>query len=165
MAQPTLKYWSWWNVAPQFAALAALIALFWVLLPSRRVDEAFLLGAAFYVTYSFGSRYVLARSHRAGMRATSRKDFDTALEAFQKSYEFFSRHAWLDDYRALTMMSPSVWSYREMALMNIASVHVMRKDYAAATKACSKVLDEFPQNEIAKRTIDMIQSPSMEDEA
>ncbi|MDH3639811.1 MAG: hypothetical protein OES09_15310, partial [Gammaproteobacteria bacterium] len=54
----------------------------------------------------------------------SLKDYDTAIDQFQRSYDFFSKHYWLDKYRGVTMMSPSIWSYREMALMNIASVHV-----------------------------------------
>lgn len=160
MAQPTLRYWSWPHVVPQLLSLAGLILLFLLLLPARAVGEAFLFGAAIYVTYSFGSRYLIPTAHRRAMKAMSLKDYDTAIDQFERSYEFFSKHCWLDKYRSVTMMSPSIWSYREMALMNVASVHVARKDFAAAEAACSRVLQEFPQNEIASSTIKMIQSTS-----
>jgi len=90
----------------------------------------------------------------------SLKDYDTAIDQFQRSYEFFSKHYWLDKYRGVTMMSPSIWSYREMALMNVTSAHVARKDFVAAQAACFRVLEEFPQNEIASSTIEMIQATS-----
>ena len=160
MAQPTLRYWSWPRVVPQILSLTGVILLFWRLLPAHDVGEAFIFGAAIYVTYSIGSRRLIPKAHRRGMKAMSLKDYDTAIDQFQRSYDFFSKHYWLDKYRGVTMMSPSIWSYREMALMNIASVHVARKDFAAAEAACSRVLEEFPQNKIASSTIEMIQSTS-----
>ena len=160
MAQPTIRYWSWAHVVPQLLSLALLILLFWIFLPAQDVGEAFLFGAAIFVTYSFGSRYLIPTAHRRGMKAMSLKDYDTAIDQFQRSYEFFSKHYWLDKYRGVTMMSPSIWSYREMALMNVASAHVARKDFEAAQAACLRVLDESPQNEIASSTIEMIQATS-----
>jgi hypothetical protein len=141
-------------------SLAFLVLLFWIFLPAHDVGEAFLFGAAIYVTYSFGSRYLIPGAHRRGMKAMSLKDYDTAIDQFQRSYEFFSKHYWLDKYRGITMMSPSIWSYREMALMNVASANVAQKDFVAAQAACLRVLEEFPQNEIASSTIEMIQATS-----
>ena len=53
-------------------------------------------------------------------------------------------------------MSASIWSYREMALINIVTAHVRRKDFAAAVAACRRVLAEFPENQIAQSTYDML---------
>jgi tetratricopeptide (TPR) repeat protein len=141
-------------------SLAFLVLLFWIFLPAHDVGEALLFGAAIYVTYSFGSRYLIPAAHRRGMKAMSLKDYDTAIDQFQRSYEFFSKHYWLDKYRGITMMSPSIWSYREMALMNVASAHVAQKDFVAAQAAYLRLLEEFPQNEIASSTIEMIQATS-----
>jgi hypothetical protein len=88
------------------------------------------------------------------MRAMNRKNYPVAIREFQSSYDFFTKHLWLDRFRAFTMMSPSVWSYREMALMNIAAVHAAQKDFDATEAACQRVLDEFPDNEVARNTMD-----------
>jgi hypothetical protein len=141
-------------------SLAFLILLFWILLPAHNVGEAFLFGATIYVIYSFGSRYLIPAAHRRGVKTMSLKGYDTVIDQFQRSYEFFSKHYWLDKYRGVTMMSPSIWSYREMALMNVASAAVAQKDFVVAQAACLRVLEEFPQNEIASSAVEMIQATS-----
>ena len=40
--------------------------------------------------------------------------------------------------------------------MNILTVHVRKKDFAAATEAGRRVLEEFPDNQIAQSTYDML---------
>ena len=158
MTQPVTTYFSWKLVLPQFAAAAVLILLVKILLPGRDTVDAFVIGAAIYATYSFGSRYFIAGAHRHGLRAVARQEYDAALAHFRRSYAFFSEHEWLDRYRSITLMSPSMWSYREMALMNILTVHVGKKDFAAAKEACRHVLEEFPNNQIAQSTYDMLTS-------
>lgn len=156
MSQPLINYVSWKLVLPQLAAAAVLILLARFLPPFRDLADAFVVGAAIYVTYSFGSRYFIASGNRLGLKAVANEEYDRALEYFQQSYAFFSEHEWLDRYRSITLMSPSKWSYREMALMNILTVHVRKKDFAAATEACRRVLEEFPNNQIAQSTFDML---------
>ncbi len=158
MSQPLINYISWTRVLPQLGAAAVLILLANFLLPVRELVDAFIIGAGVYVAYSFGSRYFIAGANRRGLKAVAREEYDDALEHFKLSYEFFSKHEWLDRYRSVTLMSPSMWSYREMALMNILTVHVRRKDFAVARDACSRVLEEFPGNQIAQSTMDMLLS-------
>ncbi len=67
-----------------------------------------------------GSRKLIPRAHRRGIRLSQTQQFEDAIRAHKESYEFFTRHSWLDRYRSITMMSPSSMSYREMALINIA---------------------------------------------
>ena len=88
----------------------------------------------------------------------ARKDYDQAISQFEDSYKFFSEHDWLDRYRSITLMSPSVWCYREMALMNIASACVAKEEYAEAEKVCRRVLEEYPDNEVASNALRTIQA-------
>ena len=156
MSQPLINYISWKTVLPQFVTVAILILLARFLLPVRDLVDAFIIGGAVFVVYSFGSRFFIASANRRGLKAVARQEYAEALELFQQSYAFFSKHEWLDRYRSITLMSPSMWSYREMALMNILTVHVRKKDFAAATEACRRVLEEFPNNQIAQSTFDML---------
>ncbi len=156
MAQPLTRYISWKSVFPQFAVIAVLILLAKFLLPVRDLAEAFIIGGGVFVIYSFGSRYLVASANRRGLKAVAKEEYDDALECFKQSYEFFSKHEWLDRYRSVTLMSPSMWSYREMALINILTVHVRKKDFSAATEACRRVLDEYPDNQIARSTMDLL---------
>ena len=165
MTQPTLRYWSWSKVVPQFLSMAVLVTLWWLLLPPGNIAEPFMFGAGTYLFYSYGSRLLIPSAHRRGMKAMSRENYEAAISEFEASYKFFSEHAWLDKYRAIMMMSPSIWSYREMALMNIASVYAAQGNYEAAKTACQRVLEEYPDNKIAKSTIEMIRSNSPQSEA
>lgn len=156
MSQPLINYVSWKAVIPSFAVLALVIPAVWFLLPVRNFVDATLIAAGVFIVYSFGSRYFIASANRRGLRAIGRQEYDEALEHFKESYAFFARHPWLDRYRSITLMSPSVWSYREIALMNILTVHVRKKDFDAAAEACRDVLREFPQNQVAQNTYEML---------
>ena len=85
-----------------------------------RTSNGIILGAAAYLTYSLGSRMFIARAHRRGMRLYRSQQYAAAIQAYEESYDFFARNTWIDRFRAITMMSPSAISYREMALCNIA---------------------------------------------
>jgi tetratricopeptide (TPR) repeat protein len=150
---------------PQILSIAFLILVFRLVIPDGDWSSIFIVGATIYVVYSFGSRYLILTAHRQGLKAMARKDYDRAIERFEKSYEFFAAYPWIDKYRAVTMMSPSLWTYREMALMNIASVYIARNDITAAESACVKVLDEFPENEVVADTLKLIRSAPGANEA
>jgi hypothetical protein len=62
----------------------------------------------------------IAREHRRGMRLYRSQPYAAAIQAYGESYDFFARHEWIDRFRAITMMSPSAISNREMGLCNIA---------------------------------------------
>lgn len=73
-----------------------------------------------YLLLSFCLRSLLLQEHRAGMKLTKKERFTEAIQHFEKSYEFFTRHTWMDKYRYLALLSSGRLSYREMALINIA---------------------------------------------
>ncbi len=151
-----INYISFKSILPPLVAATLLILLARFLLPVRDLIEAFIIGGGVFVVYTFGARHFIASDNRRGLKAVALKDYDAAIEHFKKSYAFFSRHEWLDRYRSITLMSSSLWSYREMALMNIITANTRKKDFAAASEACRRVLEEFPENQIAQSTYDML---------
>src|SRR5205085_9239376 len=90
----------------------------WLLVGNQR---GVILGLGAYLFYSLiVGRLIIARHHRRGIRLVRQRLFAEAITAFEQSLEFFTRHAWVDRFRSITMLSAAGLSYREMALGNIA---------------------------------------------
>ena len=121
-------------------------------------SEAFLIGAGLYLVYSSGSRAILAREHKAGMRLTKRGGFAEAIPHYEKSLAFFERHAWVDRWRALTMLSSGRLSYREMALVNIAFCYSQVGEGEKAEAYYRRTLADFPDSVIARTALRLMES-------
>lgn len=83
----------------------------------------------------------------------------------EASDAFFRRHAWLDRWRPVIMLSASAISYREMALLNIGFFNAQLGRKAAAKAAYGRLLDEFPESQIGKQTLRMIETFEQPDTA
>lgn len=157
---PVVRPISWLATIPQLVVLALAVGLGYLLLRSA---GGVALGALAYLAYSVGSRSVLLASHRRGMRLLQSGRYDEAVAAFEASYAFFSRNPWIDRLRCLTMLSPAAFSYREMALLNIAFAHSQANRGAEAKASYQRVLREFPDSPLAQaalRLIDSIEQPA-----
>ena len=115
-------------------------------------------GAAAYLVYSIGSRFLIPRAHRRGMRLFRRQQYEQAISAFHESYDFFTRNVWLDRYRAAIMLSPSAMTYREMALCNIAFCYSQIGEGGKAKDYYRRALAEFPNNGLAQAALRLIES-------
>ena len=82
----------------------------------------------------------------------------TEFRAQQESYDFFTRCRWLDRYRAVTLMSLSAISYREMALINIAFAYSQIGDGGKAKEHYERALDDFPNSGMASAALKLINS-------
>ena len=149
---------SWRLAVPQLIVLAGLVAASALLLSQRYGWLSVSIGAFVYLFYSYGSRFLLLRHHRQGRLLTDRGEFNNAIEAFDKSYAFFSRYRWLDQYRYLTMMIPARQSYREMALINIAYCYVQLGSFTQAEVYYRRALQEFPDSVMARSGLDAVQA-------
>ena len=154
---PVFQSIAWGTVLVQLGAGAVLV---WLagLVPGIDWPEALYLGVGFYLAYSFGSRAVLAREHKAGMRQVKRGDFGAAIPFFERSFDFFERHAWLDRWRAITLMSSSRISYREMALVNVAFCYSKTGEGERAEAYYRRALDAFPDSVIARTALRLVES-------
>ena len=70
----------WLYLLPQFAATVAVIS---VCIATVGYPAGLLWGVSIYLAYSFGSRAIMTRDHRAGMRKISERQWAQALPCFQ----------------------------------------------------------------------------------
>jgi len=154
---PFVRQVSWPLVIPQVIAGIVSIGLVHAVLRPEGFRHSIMLGCAIYLVYSIGSRRLIASAHRSGIRLTKQGKFQEAIQQFERSYQFFARHNWIDQLRSLVLMSPSAISYREMALVNIAFCHGQLGNAESAKEYYSKTLQEFPDSVMAKASLKMIE--------
>ena len=71
---------------PQLAAIAGAMAI-GVYLTNK--SNGVFFGCAAYLAYSVGSRMLMARDHRRGMRFYRNQQYEAAIRAYEDSYDFF----------------------------------------------------------------------------
>ena len=152
---PVIRPISWTALIPQLAALALMTGAASLISKS---SNGLIYGVVAYLAYSWGTRLLIPRAHRRGLRLVRRRQFEQAASAFQESYDFFTRNLWLDRYRAIIMLSASGMTYREMALCNMAFCFSQIGEGAKAKEHYRRVLAEFPNNGLAQTTLRMIES-------
>ncbi len=156
MKQPVSIYSSWARSIPQIIVTATLTFAAMTLFPDNKLMAGLATSLGIFFIYTYLVRYFVASAHRKGMAALSSRDFDTAIQEFERSYAFFKKHEWLDKYRSIIFMTSSIWSYREMALMNIAATYGMKKDTRMYREANEFLLKEFPDNKRAKDALEFL---------
>jgi tetratricopeptide (TPR) repeat protein len=134
----------------QVIAVSALVALLYLVVPTDVTPfMPLLIGAAVYLIWSRLSMLVLLRAHRTGIQFLRAGAYAPAIQQFEQSYALFARFPWLDNFRWLTLLSPSALSYREMALNNIGYAFVQLKKFGKARERYQQLLDEYPDGEMA----------------
>lgn len=152
--KPVLRQTARISLLPQLFVMGVLAAAFILLV--KPVWLAVCLSGMVYLALSFTLERCIPRHHRRGMLLCKQGSYIKAIEAFQKSYDFFCRHAWIDKYRYLTLLSASKASYTEMALVNIAFCYVKLKDVTLAIEYYQRTLVLFPDSEMAKGALKII---------
>lgn len=117
-----------------------------------------LWGPIAYFALLIGLRTLVPRDHRRGIRHVRRGQYELARNCFLESYAFFTRHAWIDRYRAIALLSPSYMSYREMALCNAAFCSMQAGDGKRGEQLYRQALEEFPDSGTASAALNMIES-------
>jgi tetratricopeptide (TPR) repeat protein len=153
---PTVRQISWVRAIPSLMVIAIAATIGFLLDPRNGV----LWGIAAYVLYSLASRDIIAHAHRAGIRLTKQKRFAEAIPKFQESLAFFERHAWIDRFRPIVLLSSSAMSYQEMALVNIAFCHTQIGQGAEGRRYYEKCLQRFPNSGLAASALRMLDSVS-----
>lgn len=146
---PVVRQIAWLSALPQLAILLLLILVARVI----GAGSPIVVGAVAYLATSFGLRFGIAKDHRRGIRLFHKERFAEAVPHFLRSHEFFSRHKWLDDWRAVTMLSSSRISYREMALLNAAFCLGQSGERQRAAEEYMRVLLEFPRSRMAEAAL------------
>jgi tetratricopeptide (TPR) repeat protein len=151
---PIIRQINWLAIALHLCIFVALVFLFQFL----EVGVPSLLAIAAYLALAYLLRFFLAKYHRYGMMFIKRNDFEHAIPYFENSYEYFQEKPWLDRFRIFFLLSSSRISYKEMALVNIAYCYSQLGDGAQAKAYYERTLKEFPDSEIAKAGLNMLQA-------
>ena len=154
--KPTVRQIAWISIIPQMLFMAFLGVVYFTFIESKFL--AAYLTCLTYLIVSFTLRLSLTHNHRKGMILIRDDKYELAIDEFQKSYSFFSKHAWIDRYRFITMLSSSKISYSEMALVNIAFCYSQIGDGRKTKDYYLKALDQFPNSEIVKTFFKTIES-------
>jgi hypothetical protein len=151
---PLVRHIAWPALIVQLAAVAVAIGAFRLLLgPS---PWSLLCGVLVYLVYARGVRALLLRHHAAGIAFLRARRFREAIPEFEASHGFLERHPWIDRYRAVWLLSPSVQSFREMALLNAAFAELQLGHAAAARALYERTLAAFPTSGTASAALDWL---------
>ena len=105
------------------------------------------MGSMFFMIFFL--RYSVASAHTVAIRHAKRGEFDQAIPYYENSLAFFTRHAWVDRFRAVTLLSTSAMTYREMALLGMAYCYAQIGDGKSAREQYERFLKEYPHNTMA----------------
>ena len=151
---PIVRQIAWISVVPQLAIMALLVAGAYF----AGFQPFIVVGATAYLVLSIGLRRLIPRDHRAGIALFRRERFADALPHFQRSYEYFTRHRWLDDWRFIALLSSSRVSYREIALLNVAYCYGQTGDGERSRELYQRAAQEFPGSRMAEASLRMFEA-------
>lgn len=111
-----------------------------------------------YYTLVLLLRNIVPIYHRKGIRQLRKGNVENAIKEFKKSYNFFTKHFWLDKYRSIFILSISSISYRELALNNIGFCYSQIGKGDKAIEYYEQGLKEFPDSILINNALRMIMS-------
>ena len=121
------------------------------------VPKPILAATLAYIVLAALIRLLLTSHHRRGMHYARQNRLELAIVEFQRSYEFFHRHTWLDEMRYIFLLSTSRVSYREMGLLNLAYCDLWADRGEDAVRTYLRTIEEFPQSGLAWTGIKLFQ--------
>ncbi len=143
---PVIRNTNYLYFIPQLAILMLIIfALYYF-----GSEHYLIIGFSIYFLLSIYLKVLIPKWHRKGIFFLRKGNLPAAISAFQKSYEFFQKYLWVDQYRAFTLFSTSQFSYSEMALMNIIWCFEQLGDKKNAAKYHNLLRKKFPGNKYAQ---------------
>lgn len=98
------------------------------------------------------------KDHTRGITLTKEGKNVEAIASFEQSAKFFGDHLWIDNYRFITLLSASKHLYKEMALVNISYCYMAINNKEKAKEYYMKTLQEYPDNEMAKLGLSILNS-------
>ena len=149
---PIVRPISWINAAISVSILAAFVLVAWTF---ARTSGVF-WGAIAYLAISQILRRTIPHHHRSAICHCKRQEFQQAITEFEKSIAFFSNNVWVDKYRAITMLSSSGMSYREMGMVSLGFCYAQLGDGMNARRTYEDCLRDYPNNGMAESALRML---------
>ena len=153
---PTVKQVAWISIIPQLIVMGLLIFIWY----QFNQKDFIIYGAGSYLILSYILRSSIPKDHRVGMKKVKTENFESAIPDFEKSYEFFKKHGWIDKYRFLVLLSSSRITYKEMALNNIAFCYGQIGQGDKSREYYERTLKEYPDSGMAKAGLRLLNSTS-----
>ena len=152
--KPIVRQIAWISLIPQLVIMLILIITASMIFgPSSPVIDIIIL---LYFLYPFISRKLIACNHQNWKKLFKSGSYAQAINEFEKSYAFFTRHQKIGKYRFIALFSASKISYKEMALLNIAFCYSQKGNGSKAKEYYEKTLQQFPGSEMAKSALRML---------
>jgi hypothetical protein len=151
---PVIKQIALVSLVPQLLLIAVFIGAAYL----AGFEQFVVVGTGAYLIVSLSLRRFIPRDHRAGIVRVRREEYSEALPYFERSYDFFTRHRWIDDWRFITLASSSRISYREAALLNVAYCYAQTGNGEKAWEYYQRVKQEFPGSRIAEAALRMLEA-------
>lgn len=136
---------SWLALIPQVLILFGIGAGYYFLWPKELYFKTF--GTYFVIALLLGN--LVPFYHRKAIRLVKKNKWEEAIPCFQLSYKFFKKHQWVDRFKCVTVMSSSIASYKEMALVNEAFCLSQIDKKQESIYKYEEALKEFPESGIA----------------
>jgi len=143
---PVIRNTNYYYYIPQIAILCFILYILY----SLNVSHYLILGVSLYFLLSIYLKVLIPRWHRKGIFYLKKGELQGAILAFQRSYQYFQKYSWIDQYRAFTLFSTSQLSYSEMALMNIIYCYEQLGDKKNAQKYHKILRQQFPDNKYSR---------------
>lgn len=120
------------------------------------VDNPLIFSPATYLVITLGMQLLFTINFRKGFSFYKKEQFENAIPEFQKSYDFYSKHRWLDNNRYIIMMSATQNTYLEMSLVDLAYSYEQLGNAEQAKELYLKTLSLFPESEMAKTALNIM---------
>ena len=150
---PVIHQIAWVSLVLQLLIVAVFIGV----AVYFNVPKPILAATLAYIVLAAVIRMLLTSHHRRGMHYARQGRLELAILDFQKSYEFFHRHPWLDEMRYIFLLSTSRVSYREMGLLNLAYCDLWADRGEDAVRTYLRTIEEFPNSGLAWTGIKLFQ--------
>lgn len=151
---PTARQVDWISIIPHLAIMWLIMFAYFM----ANSTQFIIFGALTYLVLSYSLRNFVPLDHKVGMRLVHKKEFQNAVPYFHKSYDFSNKYSWIDKYRYVTLLSSSKMCYKEIALNNIAFCYGQLGEGEKAVEYYSYLHKEYPDNEMAKAALNLINS-------
>lgn len=134
-----------------YLCLGLLFVYLWNVLPNHRYLPFVLLFLV--IAYTVGTNWVIQSRIMKAVRMLEQDGVDKAVAEMKRIVAFFERYSWIDRYRAIVVLNSSAIGFREMALYNIGYFYLQAGHKSEAKDAFRRVLDLYPENILAKRSL------------
>lgn len=162
---PTVRQMNWIGIIPQILAIGLFTFIAHSTIPELAWDHSLFYSAFAYFLLCRLMRGFFARDYIAGLKAYRAQQFETAIDHFKASHDFFTAHRGLDSWRSLLFGASSPNPYRIMSLSSAAYCYSQIGEGHKAIELHEQILREAPDCTLARVSLNMLQSTSDKSDA